>query len=222
MAQEVIYGSHDARTPSGLDWVTAVNEDLGFTANLVTGTNETIETTIPYPQEWDPEDEVLTMYEIEMGIAAFDTLNDDTFFALSGYLSMIDRSAVATFSGDLNDANDEWFKSLFAKQMRFGFHTGAPTVGTGANLVSLNLDVLRNAVYRPKLPIPAFFPVYYEMVNHNITVVATTGDETLASFTIFEKVFLSYDYTIRKMRRREKAFFEGLPGMQQRWAQLGS
>ena len=222
MSRQEIYGNSQSRTPSNLDWVLAVNEDLGFNASLVTGTNETFETTIPYPQEWDPENEVMTIYELTHAIQRFGGHQDDQGFHLTANLSMIDRSAAATYIGDLADADDEWIKSVFARGMKFGNNFFTPTVGTGANLVALPLDLLTDAVYRPKLPIPAFFPVYDELVNQSVTIAATTGDETLRSFTEFEKVIIEYDYTIRKMSRTEQNFFQGLPGMQQRWAQLGS
>jgi len=216
------YGRVDYKPPSGIDWVIANNEDLAFNANLVTATNDTIETTIPYPQEWDPENEVCTMYQLTFAQQSAAFHQDDLGNTLSAYLSMIDRSAAATFRGILTDADDEWLKSIFARNMIFGDRFITPTVITGENLVSLPMDILVDAVYTPKLPIPAFFPVYLEISGQRVTVAKATGDETAANFAGFEGVIVDYDYTIRKMNRKEQNFFQGLPGMQQRWAQLGS
>ncbi len=222
MSQQRVYGSSVPMTRNNIDMAVVTNEDFGFNATLTTGTNETFETTIPYPQEWDPEDEVCTFYEMRFLQNDENNAQDDSNTSLGVTLSMIDRSASATLRGIGVDADDEWRKSLFRNAMFFGTGAGYPTVGTGANLVQYTHDIMIEAVYRPKLPIPAFFPVYPELINYSTTYAATTGDQTAASYSVFERFELDYDYTIRRMNRRERALFQGLPGFQQRLSQLAS
>lgn len=222
MTRQRIYGSSVPMTRPNLDVAVVTNEDFGFNASLVTATNDTFETTIPYPQEWDPENEVCTFYELRFMQNDSNNAQDDSNTSLLVTLSMIDRSATATYRGVGVDADDEWRKSLFRNAMFFGTGFGYPTATTGANLVQYQHDTMIEAVYRPKLPIPAFFPVYPEVVNVTTTYATATGDETAATYSVFERMEMSYDYTIRKMNRRERAMFQGLPGFQQRLSQLAS
>lgn len=162
------------------------------------------------------------MYEMAFRQNDANMSSDDTNTALMVALSMIDRSATATFRGVGADADDEWMKSLFQNPMFFGTGSGYATAVAAAEVTLHVHDKMIEAVYRPKLPIPAFFPVYAELINVSNTYATGTGDETATSYAVFERMSMSYDYTIRKMNRRERQMFQGLPGMQQRWAQLGS
>jgi len=225
MPRQQIYGNSTIKFPSNIDHVVVTNEDMGLTAALTTGTNDTFETTIPYPQEWDPEDEVMTIYEMQFDHEGIGFHADDEGAGLLHWLAMIDRAATATYRGVGVDAEDEWIKSQFTPRMYSGRSHITPT-GTSAQvtLVSFELDALYTAIYRPKLPIPTFFPVYHEVSNQNITVAAATGDETAATYSagLTERTKYSYDYTIRKMNSRERRMMQGLPGVQQRWGALGS
>jgi len=209
--------------PSNADHVWVVNEDLGLNANLVTGVNDTFETTLPYPSEWDPDSEVMMVYEVDHTIQSQDRSKDDAFLNWLGIqYSMVDRSADALYRGDLTDIRDEWMKSLFTSPMHFGTSEGHLTGVAATEVTRLLLDVNRHAVFHPKLRLPTFFPIFLEIWNQASLFATATGVDTNTDFAAFEAVALHYWYTIRQMTSRERAMIQGLPGIQQRWAQLGS
>lgn len=216
------YGRSRDWDDRNLDFVHVTNEDLAFNANLVTTTNDTFETTLPYPQEWDPEDEVMTLLKMEWQFNVSPAPVSDAYAGYGVTLSMIDRAASATFRGSGSDTDDEWMKSLFQSQMYAGRHSSHLADATGTEHFWIPADVVTFAEYVPTVKIPAFFPVYIEIFGASATGIEATGVISAADFTGFEATGLKYDYTIRKMSRSERKMFEGIPGVQQRWSQLGS
>lgn len=222
MTQTLRYGRPDFYNRNNMDTVRVVNEDDGLNANLVTGTNDTFESTIPYPSEWDQEDETMHIYRFRFMLPQSQQPVDDSWRALGMSLSMIDRSAAATYRGNLTDVEDEWFKSQFTPNMFYGTQQSHTSPATGVEVVQLS--ALRNvdAEFIPQWgPLPTFYPIFKEIWGQSGTV-SNLGADGNASFTDFENSVYEYDYTIRKMTSRERNIFQGLPGIQSRLAQLSS
>lgn len=217
------YGRDSNWDRRGLDSVVIVNEDLGLNANLVTGVNDTFETTIPYPSEWDADSEVMMISRILSSLQLGDHPAVDEHGKLAWTLSMIDRSATATFRGGLTDANDEWRKSIFTPTMNFGIIRSHGTIAATSNWQQISTERLIAAEYIPPYGrLPTFFPVFEEFYGQDVSVLDTDGSVLNVDFTFFENVVQDMDYEIRRMSSRERSMFQGLPGLQQRLAQLGS
>jgi len=213
----------DHRIRPNLDKVWVANEDLGFNASLVTAVNDNFETTIPYPQEWDQDNEVMTMYKLWHALQDTQNYANDSGLAILLSLSMIDRSPAATFTGIGTDAEDEFLKAQFTPGFMYaGNWSYTPLAVGNVAGTSLRLHNLEGAEYVPVLPVPTVFPVFEDLVNNQITVSQGTMAETPATFSSFERYYQQYEYTVRRMTSRERSFIMGLPGVQQRWAQLGS
>jgi len=223
ISQPIYHGRDRSWNRPGDDYVHVVNEDLGFNASLVTAVNTTFETTIPYPQEWDPEDEVMIINEFEHRITRESSPSDDAFTnALHIFLSMIDRAASATFIGNLADSEDEFYKSQFEGPMYAGRSESHTSPAASAVIVPIAMGAMRHSVLRPRVRIPTFFPIFAEYYTDAVAVADDTGAVTAATFAIFEAVNMKYWYEIRRMNSRERKMLQGMPGVQQRWAQLGA
>lgn len=222
MPNIVRYGRSEDWNKNNMDWVRAMNEDLGWNASLVTATNDNLATTIPYPQEWDPEDEVMTIYKMINEFWVNPRPQEDAWTGFLSLYSMVDRAPTATFLGVASDGDDEYLKSIFTQLMYSGRSFSHAADATGTEHFGAPADALHWSEYVPSLPIPAIFPVYYEIIGGTGTLAEGNGATAAASTGAFENAALYYDYTIRKMSRTEKRMMQGMPGMQQRWAALGS
>lgn len=207
---------------SNLDVVHVSNEDFGLNATLAQGVNDTFETSVPYPQEWDQDNEVMTMYQIWCWLQTLEHYRDDSGQAVVTALSMIDRSSAATFRGVATDAEDEYLKSLFTPMMWSGPRVTLASATVNISTIPVPSHNNTGWDYVPQLPIPTIFPVFVDIIGQSFTVALATGDESQADFTDFERYTWKYWYTVRRMTSRERSFISGLPGVQQRWAQLGS
>ncbi len=217
------YGRRTEPThPGNLDFVVVTNEDLGFNNSLVTTTNDTFETTIPYPQEWDVDRNVVVLRKVQFILETQKHFEEGGMENLAVYMSYLDRSPTATYRGGLADTNDEWFKSTFAGPMMFGDMIEQPLASAAVEVYFLpgNRNVI--AEYIPEIPLSMFFPIYLDFVNNSATGTLATGADTAASFTLFERVTLRYFYTIRSMNQAERDLMSALAGAPVRWAQLGS
>jgi len=221
MVQFQRYGrAQDPSYPSDLDFVVVTNEDLGFTANLVTGVNENFESTIPYPQEWDPDSEVCVLRKIQGWLNQESSHRDDVGSSLVTSLSYLDRSPTATFRGTQSDTEDEYIKSLFAGPMSSGTKLWPTATGFLGGFFDNRMTY--GWEYVPELPLSMFFPIYLELVNNTVSVDVATGDETNVTFSSVEAVNHRYYYNIRRMNKAERMMQEALSGVPMRWAQLGS
>ncbi len=221
------YGQH-GRTPytSDVDFVVVTNEDLGLTGTAFThGTDGIFETTIPYPQEWDQDNEVCVLQSIEYHQQGVSFQQDDS--GAHGYevwMSYLDRSPGVGWDDVLDDAADEWVKSTFAGPMYVGkkanYQTATAATGSHYNGYAAGAGVV--AEYVPPVRLSMFTPIYLDFSFRSVTYAAATKDETLADWAVPEQVFLRYFYNIRRMNPKEKALMEALSGVPFRWGQLGS
>ncbi len=212
--------------PSDVDVVVATNEDLGLTAGSLThGTDGVVETSLPYPQEWDQDTEVCVLHSIEFHYQQASFEVDDV--GQPGYevwMSYLDRSPGAGWDDVLDDAADEWVKSTFAGPMYAGGMFPRETA-TAASASHNRYQAAGNNVvaeYAPQVPLSMFFPIYLDFSHRTVQYAAATGDETLSDFSTQEKQFVRYFYNIRRMNSKEKDLMEALSGVPFRWGQLGS
>jgi len=208
--------------PGDLDFVIVTNEDLGFTATLVAATNDNLGTTLPYPQEWDPDTEVCVLYKLQGWIQDSEYWKDDATQALLVFLSYLDRIPTATYRGVGTDANDEWMKAQFAGPMNVGVKRMGPSATAMTEAGTLLGQNQVGFEYVPEIPLSMFFPIYLDIVSNSATHALVTSDDTAASFSFFEAFTMRYYYRIRRMNRAERTMMEALSGAPVRWAQLGS
>ncbi len=217
------YGrQNDPTYPSDLDFVVVTNEDLGLTATLAQGVNDTFETTIPYPQEWDPDTEVCVLYKMQGWLANAEHWQDDRQNGLLTYLSYLDRSPAATFRGVGTDAEDEWMKSLFAGPMNSGQIAVGPSATAATESGHLPMQNEMGWEYVPEIPLSMFFPIYMDIAGNAATYTLVTTDDAAADFAAVETVLHRYFYRIRRMNSAERSLMDSLAGAPVRWAQLGS
>ncbi len=218
------YGRQDEPNyPDDLDVVVVTNEDLGLTATLTAATLNVLETTIPYPQEWDPERDVCVLRKISYYLRAEEFVNNAEGGTYGVNMSYLDRSPSATYQGVGADAEDEYHKSIFQGPMYYGTRGHRPTASAA---VEVRDDPLIGnstiAEYVPEIPLSMFFPIYLDIWGNNATYALATGAETVADTAFQEKHEIRYMYNIRRMNRAESDFMNSISGVAVRWAQLGS
>lgn len=209
--------------PSDTDFVVVTNEDLGFTATLDTSLNH-LNTTLPYPQEWDQDSEVVVLRKLQIFLHDLEYPADDVFEMAATNLSYLDRNPnAANYQGVGADTEDEYHKSLFAHGMACGhsinFESATANVAFG-NITQGDSQI--GASYVPEIPLSMFFPIYLDIYGSAAANALLTGNETQSTFTFFERYTIRYFYNIRRMNSAERSLQEALAGAPMRWAQLGS
>lgn len=168
------------------------NEDLGFIASLVTGTNDTEEYALPFASSIDLFEETTVLYRSDfmLGIEQIASVDDgDIVSALEMYMAMLQvEFATATFQGGFTDVEDEALKTKFAGP--FGIGRDIVMV-EGASIDQRDGQVGQSIVnvmqYMPfKSGIRLITPPYYTIVNKSWSFAATTGITAPATFSAFE------------------------------------
>ncbi len=209
--------------PSDVDFVVVTNEDLGLVANLTAATLNHFNTTIPYPQEWDPDNEVCVLYKIQFHTRSVIYPRDDNHQQWAVNMSYLDRNpAAATYGNVGSDTEDEYHKSIFAGPLVFGNEFSYPSAAAAVEVMKLPMNGQRMAEYVPEVPLSMFFPIYLDFFGVSASYALATGNETAIDTTNFENVEVRYFYRIRSMNSAERALQNALAGVPVRWAQLGS
>ncbi len=212
----------EPRYPSDLDFVVVTNEDLGFTSDLTIATLNHLNTTLPYPQEWDQDSEVCVLHKALGFLDSVGVPRDDNDGGCMTNMSYLDRNpAAATYSGVGADTEDEYHKSLFTSHMYAGVSRFHPSA-TASLQAHMDMDYLRGWSYIPEMPLSMFFPIYLDIYGSQATYVVTTQDETTTNFSRQEEFEIRYFYNIRRMNKAESDLMNSLSGVPVRWAQLGS
>lgn len=220
------FGFPNRFKPSGkTDNVVIVNEDLGFTASLITATNDVLETSMPFPQEWDQDTEVVMVESIQFGHEGGAGHQDDLMSAFGVNMSYLDRSPAATFRGGITDAEDEYRKSVF---------TGGRTWAGDDYFFPSTVAEAGSSGFFPAQPnitgrwTPPFKlmmghqPIYWDLYNMNFVTAVATGNETAANYTTFEGTVGEYWYTMARMPKPLRDLMATLNGLPFRLAILGS
>lgn len=218
------YGHAERFKPSSkTDHVVVVNEDLGFTATLAAGVNDNLETSLPLPQEWDQDTEVVMLEQINFGVEGVPHHADDSGAAFSLSLSYLDRSPAATYRGLLADAEDEYIKSIFAAQMMAGELYFSPSAVAAVEVNFIPTNPRRRGRYTPPFNLMmGHQPLYLEVIGNRFTSVLATGNETAADFSVFEQTKIDYWYHIARMPKPLRDLMATLNGLPFRLGLLSS
>lgn len=217
------YGRRDEPNyPSDLDVVVVTNEDLGLGA-LTIATLNVLETTIPYPQEWDPDRDVCILRKILFYSRLQEHQHNAEGSAYGVNMSFLDRSPAATYVGAGSDAEDEYHKSIFQGPMYYGNTGFQQTASANTQLYNHSLiGTTQIAEYIPEIPLSMFFPIYLDIWGNSATYVLADGLETAVDTNAQENHEIRYFYNIRRQNRAENDFLNSVSGVTVRWAQLGS
>lgn len=216
------YGKTSGRElPKNADFVNCIDDDLGFTTDLVAGAQELFETTIPYPAEWDQDTEVVMLHRAKCWTQD-QSYTDNSGYALATNLSYLDRRPEAGYRGLKIASNEEYQKSIFAPDMKLGrllWEPSSGSLGEGrTSMVNYGWD------YTPEIKggLSMFFPIYMDFYNQSFGVTVTSGAEVNQNFDVHDRLIFQYFYTIRRMTRRESDFWNSLNGLPMRWSQLSN
>ncbi len=206
------------------DYVVITNEDQGFNANLVAATNDVIESSWAFPQEWDQDTEVVMVEHFDFSVEDGNQHQDDAVGTFALNMSYLDRSPAATFRGNMVDTEDEYLKSIFTKTMWAGHDYTFPS--TVAEAGSSGFFPAKSNLFGSWTPpfklMMGHQPIYYDMYGQNNTVAVATGNETAADYTSFEATKLGYWYSIARMPKPLRDLMMTLNGLPFRLSILGS
>lgn len=189
--------------PLEADFVTYSNEDIGFTADLTTGTNENIKFAMPLPASLDLFSETVIWHSFEFMLGSPGAGTGTTHHGLQAYFSMLDDTPTATFRGTLADVDDAWWKSQFAGPMYFGNDQRAVTAVAAVEGQERTMDGNIIAQYTPPVPIDATSPLQVTFANASTGYVLATNAAAPATFSIFEQVSIRAWFTIRDLDAME-------------------
>ncbi|NHJ86151.1 MAG: hypothetical protein FK734_11865 [Asgard group archaeon] len=192
--------------PSNIDFYTLSNEDIGFTASLVTGTNDVINFALPYPATVNLAEETIVVYALEFIYQATDgfatSLSNQSLLV---FLSMLKKEFTATFRGNGADSEDEAIKSKFAGNIFFGRVRQNLTAAAAVEGSQREADTIVNALYFPPIPLDLATPLFIDFVNQSNTIALATNAITAANFADFERVNIRVWFTKRKLTNEEKS-----------------
>lgn len=201
---EEIYG-FPALMPLDVDFVNYTNEDIGFNASLVAGTNDVISIALPYPATLDLFDETIVVHCIEHIIQQASILVAGTSASgLMAHYSYLDRQFGASWFGVLSDADDEAMKAQFAGPMYFGvkgFNVTA-TSSVEGNYRQMDSNVI--AKYFPPVPLDLITPLFIQFTGQSNSVTLATNAVAEASFTLFERVVTRVWFNRRNLTPSER------------------
>jgi len=202
---EQIYG-FPRIMPLAVDFVVYSNEDIGFIANLVAGTNDVYAFALPYPATLDLFDETIVVHAIEfMSHIPANTREGVTVQGLVAHLSMLDREFGPSWFGLVSDAEDEAIKAQFAGPMYFGANQINITAVASVEGTQRNQDSTITAVYYPPVPLDLITPLFIQFTDQSVTITLATNVDVEADFTDFEAVVLRVWFTRRNLTSAEKA-----------------
>lgn len=210
---------HLFKPPPDLDFYVLSNEDIGFIANLVTGTNDVFAFALPYPSSIDLFDETIVVHAIEFIFQSIAKPTTGTsVYGLLAFLSMLDKEFSPTFLGVGADTEDENLKAQFAGNIYFGYGRTNITAVASVEGTERNMDSMVKATYFPPIPLDLVTPLYIQFVNQSATITLATNASAMRDFDQFEKVYLRVWFTTRKLTESEKS----ARAMQVRWQRLDS
>lgn len=206
------YVGHVDRTnvvPRGAMVAIFTNEDINLVADLVTNTNDSHEFYSPLPSHIDRMEETIIIHKTEQKMISTEQSAEGGggFQALDYMYSYIDIDpTLATYRGELTDAEDEFMKSVFDGPFSFGDYKKHITVGSGATeIFMIEGSASRDSIYVPPFPLDQAIPMKVRYVNKSFSVTAATGAHTDVNFTEWEKIVYKYWYTTRRLTSAEKS-----------------
>lgn len=196
------------------DFATFSNEDIGFIASLVTGTNDTYEYAQPFPSSYDLFEDAMVWYRTDhmFGVEGNDVADGETVSKLDIYSSFLQVEFAVTFQGSYADSTDEAMKTKLHGPMSVGQRSflgstaGASSVAHAAYHVDGNQlqNVHEYAINRQGYDI--FTPYYYVLVNKSHDWAAQTGITVTASYVAFENFMQRIWHRKRSLTPQERNF----------------
>lgn len=179
------------------------NENIGFTANLVTGTNDVFQFAMPLPGSIDKFRETMVIHACDylfLNEIGNPGLGPNS---LQVTMSMLAKDFDGAFRGTGVDAEDETMKSQFDGPYNFGAleHILVTTAATEPGRVQDNTVNLR---WIPPRPIDLSIPFYNNFINTSKLITLITSAAADASFTQFEKIMVRPWVTFRRLSRMER------------------
>lgn len=197
-------GSVQEPFPDDIDFMWLSNEDLGFIATLVTGTNDVFAFAIPYPASMDLFSESMIIHAIDFMHGAGAIGASLTQQILEVYIAMLDREFAATFRGSFADAEDENLKANLGGPFVFG-NLSPILVTTAATEPSPSGQKITNVRWTPPVPLDAVTPAYVQFVNKSAVWTLVTSAAAAANYTVFEQTALRIWFTTRRLTATEMA-----------------
>ncbi len=190
--------------PRNIMFVYYTNENFGFTANLVVGTNETEAFAMPLPATINIFTQTVVWHKIQ-----FLMNNREGFFTeitpqvLKVHLSYLDREFAATFDGTGADAEDENLKAQFDGPFTLGQSKVFIVITARESAYPQTLDNIQNLNYTPPVPLDASHPLYIQLTNQSATITAATGAAAELAFSLQESVAIRGWFTVRNLSPSE-------------------
>lgn len=186
------------------------NEQMGFIASLVTGTNDVFSFQIPYPFYIDQREEAIVIERMDFILRSIDHNQPGVSVQrrLQVDLQYSDKEPAADWNGAGEDIEDENIQAMFDGPFLFGAdepHMAGDTDATLAVLVPSSL--LKNVHYYPpdNNGLDAFFPVTVVFTNMSYDRDLVDQIADAATFDWFERVGIRIFFHTRNLTPTEKS-----------------
>lgn len=191
--------------PRSADFVNYTNEDIGFIASLVAGTNDVYGFALPYPATLDLFDETIVVHALEGIYHDVGSLKVSTVArALNIHLAMLDRAFGVSWFSLLGDAEDEAFKAQFAGPMFMGDKGLNITAVAAAEGSYRESDSNSHIMYIPPVPLDLVTPLFVQISNASLAITLATNAAAENDFTAFEVVAFRVWFTRRNLSSEER------------------
>lgn len=191
--------------PAGIDFYKLSNEDVGFTATLVNGTNETYSYHNPFPSHIDLLDETTRIYQQAWSLVIGGQSASLDVITLAANIGYPDRDPDTTdFRGDLSDSEDEMWKSkLNDRLMVFGEHNSRLVV-TAATEPENGILQNQTARYTSPVPLDQMIPMQVDLIGLASTYTLVTNAQVDLNFAFMERFSQMIWYILRNLTPAEK------------------
>jgi len=203
--------------PDNIKAVVWTNENFGFVAALVTGTNDVYSFALPMPSTITLGKQTIILHALEIiKIGANGPSLGTVIENLDVYFQMLRRDFTVVGPSDgLADAHDESMKATFAGPMFIGERIGGnvPTANTQQQWVEMDGD--RNAMWWSpnKKGLRLNRPLIIHLVNRSTVITLATGAAADATFSNFEQVMLRAWYVPSNLSKKERTMWTGYTGL---------
>lgn len=206
--------------PNDVDFVVYSNEDYGFVAALVDGTNNIFAFSMPYPSGMNLFTQTIEAYQIDYIYGAQIAADALIGRGLQVWMSMLDKEFAVDWSGIPTDAEDENIKAHFEGPMYYG--NRVVTVPGTTEVTGYEVTVDSNISLRWYPPTPRLrltTPLFIQMKGVSATVtLATRAIAITGDFALQETIPLRMFYKVVDLEPAEIR----VRGAQLRWQILNS
>lgn len=185
------------------------NEQVGFIASLVTGTNEIFSFQIPGPFYIDQREEAIIYEQIDwiMRAPAINSPVTSAQGRLQIDLQYSDKEPAATWDGVGEDVEDENTQAMWYGPMLIGRNGWSSAPDTNADTLVLVPDNVNRCCHMfppDKNGMDSFFPITVVLTNQSFARTLATGAAAIQTFSQFERFSMRCWFTTRKLTSKEK------------------